>query len=254
MKKIYKVKIKKKGNKLQYPKELGKKYDCLAFNTDYTEAVIEADLTAAKHTILTGVTGVTLLSKVKAAAVIKEYQPVTVTEAKVNRGQRRKEKKAARKHGGGFPDMGSGPGGMFGSDALSYTAEGELEEETIDLPQEEWIEPEKMLNGWINFGGAYNPAGFFMDSNGMVHLRGLVKGGKFSIQNGAGVGDKKGTVFVLPEGYTPSNRQLHMVGTGPPVSPIAAARVEIANNGSVVAVTGSDGWLSLDGILFRAAD
>ncbi len=73
----------------------------------------------------------------------------------------------------------------------------------------------------------------------MVHLRGLVKGGA--------VGNK--TIFVLPAGYRPAKRELHVVCTNANVS----GRTDIITDGRVVPVAGNAGWLSLDGITFRAA-
>jgi len=91
-------------------------------------------------------------------------------------------------------------------------------------------------NAWQNYGG-YNPAGYFKDSQGIVHLRGLVKGG----------GDNK-AIFRLPAGYIPQYRELRVVCTNPNVS----GRVDILTNGDVWAHTVDSAWVSLDGISFRA--
>ena len=57
-------------------------------------------------------------------------------------------------------------------------------------------------SGWVNYGGSYNPAGYFKDSLGIVHLRGLVKSGK--------IGNNQ-TIFTLPAGYRPANRELQII-------------------------------------------
>jgi hypothetical protein len=104
---------------------------------------------------------------------------------------------------------------------------------TIEQPV--WTKAD-LENKWINYNSSYNPAGFFKDSLGIVHLRGLVKGGI--------IGQ---TIFKLPAGYRPSFRELFVVCTNPNIS----GRVDV-ENGNVWAITGSSGWLSLDGITFRA--
>ncbi|MCP4710447.1 MAG: hypothetical protein GY869_17630 [Planctomycetes bacterium] len=65
--------------------------------------------------------------------------------------------------------------------------------ETI-LEQQSWQTP-AFQNSWINYGSGYNPAQYFKDSMGIVHLRGLVK----NVTLGQ-------TVFTLPAGYRPASR------------------------------------------------
>jgi hypothetical protein len=102
--------------------------------------------------------------------------------------------------------------------------------------QESWQAP-PLLNGWLNYGAGYNPAGYFKDKNGIVHLRGLVRSGT--------VGS---TVFTLPAGYRPQNREIHAVVT----NPNAIGRIDVESTGAVIPVSGGNGWISLDGITFRA--
>jgi cytoskeletal protein CcmA (bactofilin family) len=102
------------------------------------------------------------------------------------------------------------------------------------LQQEGWQTP-TLQNGWINYGGGFNPAGYFKDSLGIIHLRGLVKNGN-------------GTIFTLPEGYQPPNRELHGVST----HPNAAGRIDILSDGQIQMIQGNNAWISLDGITFRA--
>ena len=103
--------------------------------------------------------------------------------------------------------------------------------------EEDWIVP-AFMNGWVNFDNVYNPAGYFKDSLGIVHLRGLVKNGTNNT-----------TIFTLPVGYRPSNRELQAVQTNNNI----IGRVDIFADGQVTVVSGSNGWVSLDGITFRAA-
>jgi len=102
--------------------------------------------------------------------------------------------------------------------------------------EEAWIVP-AFMNSWTNYDTTYNPAGYFKDSLGIVHLRGLVKNGTNNT-----------TIFTLPVGYRPSNRELQAVQTN--LNTIG--RVDILADGQVTVVSGSNGWVSLDGITFRA--
>jgi len=108
---------------------------------------------------------------------------------------------------------------------------------TSILTQEAW-RPVTFQNAWTNFDvNAYNSAGCMLDSQGFVHLRGLVKNG----QQGT-------TIFTLPSGLTPEKRQLFAVQT----SPNAIGRVDVLSTGEVLVVMGNSGWVSLDGLTFRA--
>lgn len=91
-------------------------------------------------------------------------------------------------------------------------------------------------NAWRNYANGYNDAGYFKDSMGIVHLRGLVAGGGIN------------TIFVLPAGYRPAFRQLFVCCTNPNV----AGRVDVTSAGEVTVVVGNSGWVSLDGLTFRA--
>ena len=101
---------------------------------------------------------------------------------------------------------------------------------------EDWQTPE-LQNNWVYYGSTYNPAGYYKDSQGIVHLRGLVKDGEI-----------KKTIFTLPEGYRPQYRELQIVCT----AENATGRVDILTNGEVFVYAGAQTWLSLDSISFRA--
>lgn len=105
--------------------------------------------------------------------------------------------------------------------------------------QEGWQVP-TLLNGWALYGGGYNNAGYFLDKNGIVHLRGLVRSGP--------VGGLDSTIiFNLPAGYRPAARELHVVYTS-----AGAGRCDIDTLGNVRPMAGGNAWFSLDGITFRA--
>jgi hypothetical protein len=101
---------------------------------------------------------------------------------------------------------------------------------------EAWQTP-TFTNSWANFGGGYNPAGYFKDNSGVVHLRGLVRS---SVLGAA--------IFTLPNTHRPPGRAIFSV-----MSNNLAARVDVLNNGQVVPVSGSSAWISLEGITFRVA-
>ena len=94
-----------------------------------------------------------------------------------------------------------------------------------------------MGTNWVNFGGAYNTAGYYRDGDGVVYLKGLVTGGSYS---------GSATLFTLPAGFRPGGRCLFSV-----ISNQAHGRLDIYNTGQVSPQVGS-GWLSLDGISFKA--
>jgi hypothetical protein len=101
---------------------------------------------------------------------------------------------------------------------------------------ESWIAP-TLLNSWVNYGGGTTPAGYYKDSFGIVHLRGLIKDGTLA-----------SAAFVLPAGYRPVNQEdFCQITSG------GAGRCLIYAAGSVIPQTGGNSWYSLAGITFRAA-
>jgi glycerol-3-phosphate acyltransferase PlsY len=104
--------------------------------------------------------------------------------------------------------------------------------------QPDWTAP-SLLNSWVNLGGAYSVAGYFRDTLGMVHLRGVIAAGSVWTA----------VMFVLPVGYRPSYEAVF-----PVVSNNALGRLDIDTSGNVfMSGAGSTAWVSLDGISFRAA-
>lgn len=111
--------------------------------------------------------------------------------------------------------------------------------------QEAWKVP-ALLNNWANFGGNFNAVGYWKDSFGVVHLRGLVKSGT-----------PESVIFTLPVGYRPPSYEVFAT-TGSTAMGAQMARVDVQTDGSVVAkgflsTNGTATFLSVDGITFRSA-
>lgn len=124
--------------------------------------------------------------------------------------------------------------GNWGDQSLFIKARGTGR---VEITQEGWQTP-TLLNGWAHLGGPWNPPGYFKDSVGIVHLRGVFQRG-----NGQ-------SIFVLPVGYRPACRELQ-IGVG---ADSWMARIEVWTDGTVYMYWGgSNTWLSIDGISFRAA-
>jgi hypothetical protein len=94
------------------------------------------------------------------------------------------------------------------------------------------------VNSWVNYSSEYNPGGYYRDNNGIVRLRGLIKSGTNYI------------IATLPAGYRPGYRIL----TNGHTSTYDACRVDVLTNGeiSLQHSTYNNGWVSLDGIHFKA--
>lgn len=114
------------------------------------------------------------------------------------------------------------------AEAMRLTSDG--------LVQDAWTAISSFANSWVNFGGDYNPAGYFKDIMGIVHLRGFIKDGT--------IGQ---TAFTLPAGYRPENFEVM-----PTASNGAFGEVFISTNGDVKPLVGDNTWFSIDGVTFRA--
>jgi hypothetical protein len=104
-----------------------------------------------------------------------------------------------------------------------------------------------LLNGWRNLGPDFSPAGYFMDAQGIVHLRGVLSNSSATEIIGS-------SVFVLPEGSRPAWRSVHTVITGADITSAdnRIGRVDILPDGTVQIMNGQPDMLSLDGITFQA--
>jgi hypothetical protein len=108
--------------------------------------------------------------------------------------------------------------------------------------QGQWIAP-TLLNGWVNTDTTtYNGVGFYKDEMGIVHLRGNIKSGTAS----AGT-----ALFYLPVGYRPLSGSMFTVSTNNGTSDVLG-RINVWASGQVAIYAGSNSWLSLEGITFRA--
>lgn len=101
---------------------------------------------------------------------------------------------------------------------------------------EQFIAP-TLLNSWVNFGTPYNNAGYARDSLGFVYLRGVVTAGAML-----------SPMFRLPAGYRPANEELLTGGSRDDFG-----RIDILPTGDVVPKFGTNVYVSLDGLRFKAA-
>lgn len=95
-----------------------------------------------------------------------------------------------------------------------------------------------LLGAWVNFGSSNAASGYYLDDEGWVTLRGLVRSGT-------------GMIFTLPAGYRPP------LIVRFPVATLAGAtqtfgEVYVSDVGDVVLAAGGNAYVSLDGIRFRA--
>jgi hypothetical protein len=98
-----------------------------------------------------------------------------------------------------------------------------------------------LLNSWVNSllaNNEFEVAGYFKDLEGIVSLRGLIRGGTVTLNT---------NIFILPPGYRPSERLIFIVNNSG-----VAGRVDILPTGEVMRVTGGNTFLSLSRIDFRA--
>jgi hypothetical protein len=121
----------------------------------------------------------------------------------------------------------------------NYQGTGSSVIEAVEVYKEPTPEPWRSVafeNAWVNYGSDYSPVGYYKDTNGVVHLRGLTKSGTIGT-----------CIFTLPEGYRPNYRRLLTAQT----YPNASNRVDIHTNGCVNATSGDPAWIALDELSFR---
>jgi S-layer homology domain len=93
-------------------------------------------------------------------------------------------------------------------------------------------------NGWTNFGGGRTTAGFYIDSQNVVHLKGSITGGASGT-----------TAFTLPPGYRPAATLLLPVSSGSFV--IVVATLQSDGTLHPFCSGGCVGSVGLDGLSFR---
>ena len=95
-----------------------------------------------------------------------------------------------------------------------------------------------LQNGWVNYGDGFADVEYWKDSENVVHITGLIKDG----------GTADGTViFTLPAGFRPGLKELF-----PSTLSSGTGRIDVNDNGNVVAKTVSAAYTSLAGISFMA--
>jgi hypothetical protein len=109
--------------------------------------------------------------------------------------------------------------------------------EGLNTPDSGWVAP-TLLNSWTTYDANFNTAGYRKDSEGWVHLKGMIK-------------DGTGIMFTLPLGYRPkvdgARRYLiacHASG--------GIGRIDLFSNGDVQYISGGTAWFSLDNVHFKA--
>lgn len=91
------------------------------------------------------------------------------------------------------------------------------------------------LNSWVDYGATHNAGGYYKTTTGVVRLQGVVKSGT--------IGQP---IFTLPTGYRPAKTLLFTVPSNG-----AFGVLEIQTDGDVIATTGNNTYVSLEGIQFR---
>lgn len=109
------------------------------------------------------------------------------------------------------------------------------------LPVEQWTEigsdgAPAFENSWVNYDSLHNSAAFYKDPFGIVKLKGLVKTGTIGT-----------AIFTLPTNYRPDKYCVY-----PIIANDAIATLNVLDDGQVVPTTGSNVWLSIDFVSFRA--
>jgi hypothetical protein len=111
---------------------------------------------------------------------------------------------------------------------------------SLSLLPDSWTAP-TLGGGWSNYGSGYSTAGYYKDPFGTVHLKGVIAGGTTT----------NTTVYTLPAGYRPLEK-LILTSTSYTGAAYVFTRIDIDTGGNVIVVTGSNNFLSFDGLSFRA--
>ncbi|MFE1631037.1 hypothetical protein ACFLFF_30345 [Brevibacillus reuszeri] len=115
-----------------------------------------------------------------------------------------------------------------------------IENEFALAHQPMWL-PAILQRGWTNYSTAYSPASYYKDSFGVVHIKGLIKGGTINV----------GTIFTLPQGLRPVEsffaQVMHSNGTT-----TLLGNIHVRDDGLVQSLEiNGNNWIALDGIHFR---
>ena len=96
-----------------------------------------------------------------------------------------------------------------------------------------------LLSGWVNYGDGFAAAGYCKGPDNRVHLQGLIKSG--TVADGT-------VIFTLPEVFRPLQQEIFIVF----ISGGGYGRVDVNDNGNVVAKIVNATYTSLSGISFLA--
>ncbi|WP_240418234.1 hypothetical protein [Paenibacillus periandrae] len=118
------------------------------------------------------------------------------------------------------------------------TRVGVLENTKAEKEKIQWITP-TLLNGWVNVGSFFATASYYK-ANGFVRLRGAIKSGTASTNV---------PIFVLPQGYRPSSRELFAVYSG---DGTVIGTAQVFDDGRVMFISGNNMSFSLSNISFLA--
>lgn len=115
---------------------------------------------------------------------------------------------------------------------------------TVTGEQVDYWRTPTFQNGWKNLGSGFSTAAYRKEG-GVVRLRGVVNSGTLD-----GGGGATATIFTLPAGFRPELRTMHAVSSANPGD--AYGRVDVGTDGTVKAIAGSNSFMSLDNVSFRA--
>lgn len=111
------------------------------------------------------------------------------------------------------------------------------------ITSEPWVAVSTFYNGWVNYGGSWETAGYRKEAGNIVRLKGLVK---------SGTADH---IFILPAGYRPATNRIFTQKC----ASAGVARVDVYPTGYVyirLATTETTGgpatWTTLNGLTFVA--
>lgn len=94
-------------------------------------------------------------------------------------------------------------------------------------------------NGWVTYSSGYNAPAYYRDSDGFVHIRGMIRSG--TVANDL-------VVATLPAGYRPARRELQNC-----YSNAGIMRCDVDASGNIRIYPSTNSWFSLDNITFRAS-
>lgn len=103
----------------------------------------------------------------------------------------------------------------------------------------------ELKRGWTPYSSTaahYPTPGYTITEDGWVRFRGLIKGGVFEAAFTA-------PIFTLPTGYRPAHQHVYLVSCVDTGWVPQLGRIDVRREG-VYAISGKNGWLSLDGIAF----